>query len=287
MKLKNISAVGKRYNMWNVNKTVGWFYLFLAILMTACSTQVTSQVFTPQPPASVTPTSLPHLTEGNAQPGQYPYSFHSTSGEVVRYLLYLPDHYDQSRDWPLIVFFHGNGEIGMNIQRLAKRSLITMLESQEEFPFIVVSPQLPSGLWPKYIDPVDELLNHLSGVLSVDTNRMFITGISAGGYGVWNYLLRYPERFAAAATIAGPASLSTSEPVPEDMCIIKELPIWVFHGEPDITISPELSKAAVEALESCGGLVSLTIYPDAGHQDAWLTAYSDPTLFEWFLEHSR
>ena len=201
--------------------------------------------------------------------------------------MYLPDNLDSQEEWPLILFFHGQGGTGYNLEKLFKEGgLPEKLEADKEFPFVVISPQLPSGLWTSYIDNVDEFLTHLSETLPVDTNRLYLTGLSRGAHGVWQYALKYPDRFAAIAPIAGGASLS-SNPVPDDICTLKNLPIWVFHGEADTVVSPELDSAVVTALESCGGDIAFTLYPNANHPDTWIIAYADLALFEWFLEHSK
>lgn len=266
-------------------------FLFFTVLMQACAI-VPSDVPSPavsNTPTAISPTSYPAINVNSTKTGQNPYSYLTSSGEEVRYLLYLPDNLDSREEWPLIIFFHGLGAggTGQNIEKIIKeRGLPESLETDKEFPFVVISPQLPSGLWPSYIDTVDELLTHLSETIAVDTNRLYLTGLSRGAYGVWQYALKYPDRFAAIAPIAGGASVSLT-PVPSAICTLKNLPIWVFHGEADMLVSPELNIAVVTALESCGGDIKFTLYPNADHPDTWILAYADSALFEWFLEHSK
>ena len=161
-----------------------------------------------------------------------------------------------------------------------------LLETENKLPFIVVSPQLPYGDWVPYIDPVDELLADLEARLPVDPKRLYLTGLSIGGFGVWNYALRYPDRFAAIAPIAGGYILN-SEEVPADICKLAHLPIWTFHGALDTDVKPQQSQALVDALKACGGDVKFTLYPNAIHADAWINAYNDPALFDWFLAHTK
>ena len=270
-------------------KTILYFLVILSALLQACTPAPTNPIeaLAPVTPTEIPPTSFPAITAVSLQTGQHPYSYLTSSGEEVRYLLYLPSNLDSQEEWPLILFLHGAGGTGHNIEKLFKEGgLPDRLETDKEFPFIAISPQLPSGLWPSYIDNVDELLTHLSETFTVDTNRLYLTGLSRGGYGTWQYALKYPERFAAIAPIAGGATLS-SNPVPDAICILKDLPIWVFHGEADTVVSPELDIAVVTALESCGSDIKFTLYPNAGHQDTWILAYGDSVLFEWFLEHSK
>jgi len=255
------------------------FLFVIVLLLSACAqpteTALQATEYSPTHPA---------LSIDSLQPGtQTPYAFLSSSDVEVRYLLFLPDNYDPAVESPMIIFLHGSGGTGMNIDRLKNRALPNYAEETPDFPFIVVSPQLPKGLWTKLIDPIEELLDHLTETLPVDVDHLYLTGLSIGGYGTWNYALKYPDRFAAIAPIAGGASL-TADRVPEDICKLKELPIWVFHGEADTVIPPEMNIEVVDALESCGANVKLTLSPDTGH-DAWTSAYTNPAFYEWLLSY--
>jgi predicted peptidase len=275
-------------------KNILYFLLILSALLQACTSApaIPTEALSPvvmQTSTVIAPTSYPAVNGNAIKTGQHPYSYLTSSGEEVRYLMYLPDNLNSREEWPLILFLHGQGAegTGHNTEKIIKEGgLPDRLETDKEFPFIVVSPQLPSGLWPSYTDNVDELLTYLSKTISVDTNRLYLTGVSRGAYGVWQYALKYPDRFVAIAPIAGGASQS-SDPVPDDICTLKNLPIWVFHGEADLVVRPELDKAVVSALESCGNDIKFTLYPDAGHKDTWILAYADSALYEWFLEHSK
>jgi predicted peptidase len=217
---------------------------------------------------------------------QTPFSF-LAGEEEIRYLVFLPQDFDPAGQWPLILFLHGNNDVGQDISRLADSTLLEFVSDPQDFSFIVISPQLPSGFWPKYIDPIEALLEHLVPLLAIDRSRMYLTGVSAGGYGAWKYILKFPGRFAAAAPIAGPASLSPSSPVPEEVCVLKDLPIRVYHGDADSATPFELNQAMVAALEDCGGNVQFTLIPGGSHADAWITAYSDPGFFDWLLSHQK
>ena|SRR5215216_5052083 len=278
------------------------FLLLFSLLFTACTPAATALTETPAPvPATessteimVTPTNtqvpsatpLSTIAVDSIQPGQHPYAFQSSSGIEVRFLLYLPENYDPDQQWPLILFLHGRGELGTDIELIKAQPLPKLLETQSNFPFIVVSPQLPSGDWSHYIDPVDELLTHLEATLPIDSSRLYLTGLSLGGSGVWNYALRYSDRFTSIAPIAG-WYIYQSKQVPEDICKLSKLPIWVFHGSEDTIIEPYQSQVLVDALMACGSDVKFTLYPNAEHDIAWINAYNDPALYEWFLAHSK
>ncbi len=260
--------------------------LIVGLILAACSPSVTTSAPTNLPQSTVTAyvPSHPEISGDNVHPGQSPYSFLASSGEEVRYLLFVPDTYDPEEQWPLIVFLHGYSTNGSNINTLFNKTPTNHIDDLSDFSFIIVSPQLPDGLWPKMFDPINELVDNLTEILPIDPNEIFLTGLSSGGYGTWKYALRYPDRFTAIAPIASGPSTSASDLVPEDICSLMELPIWVFHGDADTWVSPEGNIETVAALEACGANVKFTLYPGANHQESWQNAYGDPALYEWFME---
>jgi predicted peptidase len=227
--------------------------------------------------------------------GQHPYSSKvqiKTASEItntveVNYLLYLPGDYgkDPQQKWPLILFLHGSGERGSDLELLKNQPLPKTLDQQKEFPFIVLSPQLPLAMvnWSGLIDPLEVLVNQVQATYSVDTRRVYLTGLSLGGFGTWEFALRYPRRFAAIVPIAGGYRFQSSA-IPENICDLKDLPVYVFHGARDINVMPSQSKDLVDALRACGGNVTFTLYPDADHAASWTRAYTDPKLYRWLLE---
>ncbi len=197
-------------------------------------------------------------------------------------LLFLPKDYgaDQQQKWPLILFLHGAGERGDNLERVKVNGIPKIVEQQKDFPFIAVSPQCSQySWWPVELEALNALLDEIVIKYAVDTKRIYLTGLSMGGFGAWHLATVYPERFAAIAPVCGGGD-------PEKACILKDIPAWVFHGAKDKTVSLEESKKMVKALEDCGGDVRLTIYPEAGH-DSWTETYDNPELYKWFLKHSR
>ena len=204
----------------------------------------------------------------------------------MRYLLYLPDSYgkDAQKKWPLVLFLHGRGERGEDLELLKKHGLPKILEQQADFPFIVVSPQLPSDRlwWSDMIDPLNTLLYQIQSTFAVDPQRLYLTGLSMGGFGSWEFALRFPDRFAAIVPIAG-GYLEGSRAVPENICALKGLPTWVFHGGADIDVLPFQAEVLVTALKNCGGDVRYTFYAEADHAGTWERAYADPELYQWLL----
>ncbi len=200
---------------------------------------------------------------------------------TVRYLLYLPRSYhsDGQKRWPLILFLHGSTEKGDNLQILKRNGLPAYLEQARSFPFIVISPQLPEDQerW----DPVEmkALLDAALPDLRVDRDRMYLTGWSLGANGVWRMAAKYPDIFAAIAPVAGWGDASQAG-------LMKNLPVWAFHGARDTNVLPRESSSMVDALRKNGDKALLTLYPDLDH-DCWMTTYQNGKLYEWFLQHRR
>jgi predicted peptidase len=227
--------------------------------------------------------------------GQHPYSSKiqtQTASNLARtvelnYLLYLPGDYgkDPQEKWPLILFLHGSGERGSDLEILKRQPLPKTLDRGKNFPFIVLSPQLPleMGNWSPLIDPIKVLFDQIEVGYLVDNRRVYLTGLSMGGFGTWEFALRYPRRFAAIVPIAGGYRYQSKE-IPENICDLTDLPVWVFHGARDMTVLPSQSEDMVEALKACGGNVKFTLYSDADHGDSWTRAYADPDLYKWLLE---
>ena len=213
----------------------------------------------------------------------------STRTVDVDYLLYLPGDYgqDPQRQWPLILFLHGAGERGYDPQDITRYSIPASLTTILDFPFIVLSPQSPpDDWWSNQVDVLDALLNQVQAAYAVDPRRIYLTGQSMGGFGTWAMALKYPARFAAIVPVASGYDV-TSDVVPANICDLKDVPIWVFHGALDESVLPDQVTAMVQALQDCSGNVRFTLYPDADHLDSSNRAYADPELYEWLLKQVR
>jgi poly(3-hydroxybutyrate) depolymerase len=216
-----------------------------------------------------------------AQPGkQAPFTFEKEIKVTVRlqYLLYLPPEYKpEGPRWPLLVFLHGAGESGDNIELVKRHGPPKLIEQGKHFPFVVLSPQSPGFGW--NVDAVAALIDEIVAGYHVDPDRVYLTGLSMGGFGTWSLASRYPSKFAAIAPICGGGDPRWAES-------LKELPIWVFHGAKDPVVPLERSERMVEALKKLGADVRFTVYPEAGH-DSWTETYNNPELYQWFLQHQR
>ena len=193
------------------------------------------------------------------------------------YLLYLPKDYGQQvgRRWPVVIFLHGSGERGANLDLVKKHGPPKLVEAGQQFPFILISPQCPSNQWWS-IATLNTMLAEVSKQYVVDQSRVYLTGLSMGGYGTWTWAAENPDRFAALAPICGGGK-------PEWAARLKKVPIWVFHGGQDKTVPVARAEEMVDALKAVGSNVRLTVYPEAGH-DSWTKTYNDPKFFDWLLQ---
>ena len=196
-----------------------------------------------------------------------------------KYLLYLPESYGEKQQaWPLMMFLHGAGERGDNLDLVTKHGPPKLVGQGKDFPFIIVSPQCPEGIWwPEKVATLVALLDDIESRYAVDTDRVYLTGLSMGGFGTWSLACQHPERFAAVAPICGGWMWFLGNR-------LQEVPVWAFHGARDNVVPLKASKEMVEAVQKAGGNAKLTVYPEAGH-DSWTATYDNPALYEWFLSH--
>jgi predicted peptidase len=222
--------------------------------------------------------ALVSLTHADQAPQQF--KAPEKAPAELDFLLSLPDGYEagESKTWPLIVFLHGAGERGDNLELVKVHGPPKLIEAGEEFPFIVASPQCPEGSWWSD-EPVLELIDHLEATYRIDKSRIYLTGLSMGGYGTWHFATKAPNRFAAVAPICGGG-------IPYKVRFISHLPVWAFHGAKDGVVPLEESTRLIEALKKKPNSVAkLTVYPEANH-DSWTESYDNPELYKWFLSHS-
>jgi predicted peptidase len=214
-----------------------------------------------------------------AQQTPHLFSFGIIKKTRIHYLLYLPEKYDVvNTSWPLMIFLHGMGERGTNLDLVKKNGPPMLIEKGEQFPFIILSPQCPEGQeWSAY--ELTKLVRYAIKTYKVDRSRIYLTGLSMGGRGTWDLACSHPDYFAAIVPVCGVGD-------PSKAGRLKDVPVWVFHGARDDVVPLIKSKVMVNALKNNGVNVKFTIYTDSGH-DAWTETYSDPRLYEWLLEQHR
>jgi len=220
--------------------------------------------------------------------------FSSSSGIDMPYRLFVPEDYDATKSYPIIMYLHGGAGAGDdNIKQITGGNtngthVWIAPENQAKYPTFVVAPQLlgfnrwndPDSVHlSKYGQIAIDLLKDLQQKYSIDPDRIYLTGQSRGGYGAWDIAGKYPDLFAAAVPLCGGGNLFTVK-------AMKDLPTWAFHGAQDSTVSVEKSRAIVAALQKVGGNIKYTEYPEMGHS-VWNKAYVEPGLIEWLFVQRR
>lgn len=219
------------------------------------------------------------LTAADAAPGkQVEQTLELPGADAVPYLLYLPQDYATGKEkWPLLFFLHGRGESYGPLSLVKKWGPPRLVERGEPLPYVVVSPQCPGKeAWDqeKQQAALVQLLDHIVKTLKIDQDRIYLTGLSMGGYGSWRLAADHPERFAAVVPICGGGR-------PADAEKLKGLPIWVFHGTKDNAVPLQRSVEMVEAIQKAGSkTIRFTTLEEIGH-NSWEAAYASPDLYQW------
>lgn len=199
---------------------------------------------------------------------------------TIRYLEELPAGYEKDalQRWPLVISLHGSGERGNELKKVAKHGPAKLVEAGREFPFILLSPQCPAGQWWDVV-ALDIWLDVVLRKYRVDEQRIYLTGLSMGGYATWDWAQRKPERFAAILPICGGGDPAQAEK-------LKTLPVWAFHGAKDPTVAVAKTEEMIAAIKAAGGEPRVTIYPEATH-DSWTETYANDEVFAWLLAQKR
>lgn len=204
----------------------------------------------------------------------------------LNYLLHVPASYgqDPNQKWPLLIFLHGSREVGRDINRVRRAIVPQMLEENPEFPFIVMAPQAASQQngWYPSLKPIEATIDALQGEYNIDPDRIYVTGLSMGGYGAWALMMDDPERFAAVAPVVGGYFFK-----PSQLCALKDKPIWVFAAKRDRNVPLKESERVVNALKACGAQPLFTIFENANHDEGWELAYTTTDIFQWLLAQRR
>ena len=199
----------------------------------------------------------------------------TASGDAI---VSLPEGYDAApdRDWPLLLFLHGAGERGDSLAVVGVHGPLKERAAGRDLPLVIVAPQVPTGSrWT--VGRVAAALDAAIAQYRIDESRVYLTGLSMGGFGTWEAIMRMPERFAAAVPICGGG-------LPLGIEAARDVPVWAFHGAMDPVVPIEMSVGMVRTLRNAGGDVRFTVYPDAGH-DSWSEAYASDDLYTWLLSH--
>ncbi|MFZ0014927.1 MAG: alpha/beta fold hydrolase [Acidimicrobiia bacterium] len=223
-------------------------------------------------------------------------SYRDGSGVEMRYLVWLPDGYGDDRQalHPMIVFLHGSGSETYDSEFVIGMGLPAVLASGDQpadFDFVVISPQAaPGSSWGMgdQLDVVDHLVAEAADTYLVDPKRVYLTGLSMGGYAAWHLATRHPDRYAAMVSVSGSGYQLQTLPPADYSCRLTAVPVWGIHGEQDLIAAYDPVHAQVEAWEDlCGTGVEWTSYQDAGHIETIERAYRDPALYHWMTEQAN
>jgi lysophospholipase L1-like esterase/poly(3-hydroxybutyrate) depolymerase len=224
-----------------------------------------------------------------------PRIFTNASGQTIPYRLLTPKDYDSSKKYPLVFFFHGAGERGTDnkAQLVHGTSLFAQADKREKFPCFVLAPQCPnnqqwvdmpwgtdSGVRPAQPSASMRLaLEALDAVLkefSVDASRLYVTGLSMGGYATWDCMTRFPDRFAAGVPICGGGDEKTVT------AMVAKVPVWAFHSDDDGVVKVKRTRNMIKAMRDAGGQPKYFEYFGLGHF-SWGKAYGEPELLPWMF----
>ncbi len=221
-----------------------------------------------------------------------------TADGSLPYRLLRPKNYDANQRYPLVMFYHGAGERGDdNVKQLVHgMSDFASDDVMAKYPCFVVAPQSPNGdQWvdtpwsadahsmpEKPTEPLRlslELIKSLQSEFSIDANRLYVTGLSMGGFGVWDAIQRHPNRFAAAVPICGGGDVAFAKQ-------LANVPVWAFHGDADTAVKPKRSRDMIAALKAAGGSPKYTEYPGVGH-NSWAATYANRETYAWLFAQKR
>ncbi|GGB08908.1 alpha/beta hydrolase-fold protein [Puia dinghuensis] len=201
--------------------------------------------------------------------------------QVTNYLLYLPDGYSQDTTvkWPLILFLHGSGESGHDLEKVKVHGPPMLVAQGKKLPFIIVSPQTPDPATGWEPNTLYWLLQDVKEKYRVDPDRVYLTGLSMGGFGSWTLAIKHPEEFAAVVPICAGGDTA-------DIWKLRNMPVWGFHGAKDNVVPLARGQAMVDALRKYNPSTRFTIYPDADH-NSWTVTYANDSLYQWLLAQKK
>ena len=202
----------------------------------------------------------------------------------LKYLIYFPEDY-LTKMYPLVLFLHGAGERGNNLKDIESHGPTKLVKNGKKFPFIMIAPQCPSNLWwsdPLPVDLLSKLVNDTVAKYELNKNHVFCTGLSMGGYGTLALSIKNPKLFSAIVPVCGGVDTKNFF----DILNLKDLPIWLFHGDKDEVIPLENSQNIYEVLKPVNKHIKLTVYKGVDH-NSWDKAYDDDELYRWMLSHKK
>ena len=234
--------------------------------------------------------------------GEYLKKTFEQDGNTLNYRILYPNDFDQNNVYPLVIFLHGRGERGDDNKKQLTHGSKLFLDNMESYPAIVIFPQCPvidywstvdrketdNGLQFTFVDnkkpnpslnSVIDLIEVMLKESYIDNDRLYVTGLSMGGMGVFELLALIPDKIAAAAPICGGGIREAADRM-------VSVPVWAFHGAKDNVVHPRHSIRMVEGIQQAGGMAKITIYPNANH-NAWDATFADPEYLQWLFSKRR
>ena len=201
----------------------------------------------------------------------------------LNYLLYLPSDYSYSKKvYPLVLFLHGAGERGEDINFVEVHGIPKLIKMGKEFPFITIAPQCPFDRWwsdKVFVKALISLIEKTKTQYNVDDSRIYATGLSMGGYGTLAIAMERPDLFAGIIPICGGGDL-------KKIGRLEHMPIWLFHGDADTVVPIENSTKIYDVLKPINNNIKITNYENIGH-DSWTQTYDNNDIYEWLLNHNK
>ena len=194
----------------------------------------------------------------------------------LRYLIRYPEGFSKDEKRPALIFLHGAGTRGDDMQKLRDNTFFKHYASHEGLPFVVFAPLCTENTWFDLFEHLEEFVKMIANLPYIDEKRICLTGNSMGGYGAWQLAMSMPEYFAALAPVCGGGMYWNA-------ARLVNVPVWAFHGELDNCVFPDESQKMVNGVKSVGGNAKLTLYPNTWH-DAWTPTYSNREVYEWMLQ---
>ena len=203
-------------------------------------------------------------------------------GKESKYVVFVPHGYTGEKPVPVVMFLHGAGSTGDDGKKQVSGIAAEIRRKEKEFPAIVVFPQSQKRTW--RADSEDgkramAILAETEKTYKVDDKRVYLTGLSMGGFGTWSLAAAHPDKWAAIVPVCGGGDTKAAAK-------IKDLPCWCFHGDADPTVKVDLSRNMIKAIKDAGGSPKYTEYPDVKH-DSWTKAYASKELYTWLWEQKR
>ncbi len=210
--------------------------------------------------------------------GQSAQTIQIPGGNINQYLAYVPYAYNEQpkTKWPVIIFLHGLGEIGTNLNAVKSHGIPKYLDNEKRMPCLVFSPQCNGGGWWN-TNTLEQFLKQVITKYNADPKRIYLTGLSMGGIETWSWAIQNPTLFAAIAPVSANGD-------PSAVGDLKNTPAWVFHGDQDPVVAYSGDVSMVNALKNDGGNVQFTTI-NGGKHDIWDEVYTNPDLYNWMLKN--